>query len=169
MDKLQQIQAPIACEMARYREMFEATLQHENPLLHTALVHLLQRLGKQIRPTMVFLAARATGRVTPKVYHVALALELLHTATLIHDDIVDESNMRRGQKSVNALLSNQAAVLVGDYILSRALQHAALTKNTRVVATIAQLGQTLSDGELLQLHNTSLADASEASYYEIIR
>lgn len=169
MNKLQQIQAPIASEMARYGELFEATLQHDNPLLHIALEHLLQRIGKQMRPTMVFLAARAVGEVTPEVYHVALALELLHTASLIHDDVVDESGMRRGHKSVNALLDNQAAVLVGDYVLGRALQHAAQTNDTRVVATVAELGQTLADGELLQMYNADNTEVSEVVYYEIIR
>ena len=169
MTDLQQMQAPIARELARFNELLRATLQHDNPLLRTALDHLQQRLGKQMRPTMVILAARAAGEVTPEVFHVALSLELLHTASLVHDDVVDESDRRRGQKSVNALLDNQAAVLVGDYILSRALQHAAMTQNTRVVGVVAELGQTLADGELLQMHGTDVGDVNEAYYYAIIR
>jgi len=169
MTDLQQIQAPIATELARFNELLQATLQHDNPVLHTALVHILRRRGKQMRPTMVLLAARAAGEVTPEVYHAALSLELVHTASLVHDDVVDESDRRRGQESVNALLDNQAAVLVGDYILSKALQHAAATENPRVVRVVAELGQTLADGELLQMHGSDAADVSEALYYEIIR
>ena len=169
MTDLQQIQAPIATELARFNELLEATLQHDNPLLHTALVHILRRKGKQMRPTMVLLAARAAGEVTPEVYHAALSLELLHTASLVHDDVVDESDRRRGQESVNALLDNQAAVLVGDYILSKSLQHAAATQDPRVVRVVAELGQTLADGELLQMHGSDATDVNEALYYEIIR
>ncbi|MBQ7685097.1 MAG: polyprenyl synthetase family protein [Bacteroidaceae bacterium] len=169
MTDLQQIQAPIATELARFNELLEATLQHDNPLLHTALVHILRRKGKQMRPTMVLLAARAAGEVTPEVYHAALSLELLHTASLVHDDVVDESDRRRGQESVNALLDNQAAVLVGDYILSKSLQHAAATQDPRVVTVVAELGQTLADGELLQMHGSDATDVNEALYYEIIR
>ena len=169
MTDLQQIQAPIATELARFNELLEATLQHDNPLLHTALVHILRRKGKQMRPTMVLLAARAAGEVTPEVYHAALSLELLHTASLVHDDVVDESDRRRGQESVNALMDNQAAVLVGDYILSKSLQHAAATQDPRVVTVVAELGQTLADGELLQMHGSDATDVNEALYYEIIR
>ena len=169
MTDLQQIQAPIATELARFNELLEATLQHDNPLLHTALVHILRRKGKQMRPTMVLLAARAAGEVTTEVYHAALSLELLHTASLVHDDVVDESDRRRGQESVNALLDNQAAVLVGDYILSKSLQHAAATQDPRVVTVVAELGQTLADGELLQMHGSDATDVNEALYYEIIR
>ena len=98
-----------------------------------------------------------------------MALELLHTASLVHDDVVDESDRRRGQASVNALMTNQIAVLVGDFLLSRALHHAALTGDTKVVDVIANLGQTLADGELLQLANLDEEKLDEASYYMVVR
>lgn len=169
MSDLQDIQSPIASELETYREQFRLTLQHDNPLLETALNHVLKRSGKLVRPSLVFLSARLMGNVSEKVFNVALSLELLHTASLVHDDVVDESDRRRGQASVNALVSNQAAVLVGDFILSRALHHAALTGDARIVDIVASLGQTLADGELLQLHNIDSDTIDEVSYYSIIR
>ena len=128
-----------------------------------------QRLGKMMRPILVILSARMVGRCTQEVLHAAVALEMLHTASLVHDDVVDESDRRRGQASVNARFGNKAAVLVGDYVLSMALEHAALTQSTQVVGLVAQLGQTLADGELLQLYNTQSDIIDEKSYYSVIR
>ena len=169
MDSLQHIQTLIATELEQYDRLFRATLEHDNPLLQTALSHLLQRTGKRMRPVMVLLSARLVGEVTPQVYDVALAVELLHTATLVHDDVVDESDRRRGQVSVNALLGNKVAVLVGDFLLSKALQHAAQTRCTEIVSVIGELGQTLADGELFQLHNVASEKIEESAYFEVIR
>lgn len=169
MDKLTEIRHPIEVELKAYRTLFEQTLRTDNPLLQLALNHLLQRQGKMMRPIMVLLAARMAGQVNEAVLHAAVALELLHTASLVHDDVVDESDRRRGQKSVNALLSNQAAVLVGDFLLSKALYHAAQTESGRVVTWVAELGQTLSDGELLQLANLDKTEISEENYFEVIQ
>ena len=149
--------------------MFQSALEHENPLLAMALSHIGKRSGKMMRPTLVLLCARLTGQVNEAVLHAAVALELLHTASLVHDDVVDESDRRRGQLSVNALAGNKVAVLVGDYLLSVALQHAALTANTAVVNVVAEMGKALADGELLQLNNTKSEEISETSYYEVIR
>ena len=149
--------------------MFEKAMSHENPILNEALVHMRQRLGKMMRPILVILSARMVGRCTQEVLHAAVALEMLHTASLVHDDVVDESDRRRGQASVNARFGNKAAVLGGDYVLSMALEHAALTQSTRVVGLVAQLGQTLADGELLQLYNTQSDIIDEKSYYSVIR
>ena len=149
--------------------MFEKAMSHENPILNEALVHMRQRLGKMMRPILVILSARMVGRCTQEVLHAAVALEMLHTASLVHDDVVDESDRRRGQASVNARFGNKAAVLVGDYVLSMALEHAALTQSTQVVGLVAQLGQTLADGELLQLYNTQSDIIDEKSYYSVIR
>ena len=149
--------------------MFEKAMSHENPILNEALVHMRQRLGKMMRPILVILSARMVGRCTQEVLHAAVALEMLHTASLVHDHVVDESDRRRGQASVNARFGNKAAVLVGDYVLSMALEHAALTQSTRVVGLVAQLGQTLADGELLQLYNTQSDIIDEKSYYSVIR
>jgi len=169
MGLLQDIQKPIQKELESCAEQFRTTLQHDNPLLATAVNHVLNEKGKMVRPTLVMLSARMFGDVSQKVMNVALALELLHTASLVHDDVVDESDRRRGQKSVNALMTNQIAVLVGDFILSRALHHAANTGDTRIMDAVATLGQTLADGELLQLSNIDTDILDETSYYAVIR
>lgn len=169
MNTLEALQKPIADVLEQYKQQFEETLQSDNPLLQQAIDHLLQKKGKLVRPTLVFLSAKLFGSVNQCVYDVALALELLHTASLVHDDVVDESDRRRGQASVNALMTNQIAVLVGDFLLSRALHHAALTGDTKVVDVIANLGQTLADGELLQLANLDEEKLDEASYYMVVR
>ena len=169
MNSLEALQKPIADVLEQYKQQFEETLQSDNPLLQQAIDHLLQKKGKLVRPTLVFLSAKLSGTVNQRVYDVALALELLHAASLVHDDVVDGSDRRRGQASVNALMTNQIAVLVGDFLLSRALHHAALTGDTKVVDVIANLGQTLADGELLQLANLDEEKLDEASYYMVVR
>lgn len=169
MEELERIKHPIAAELAAYCTLFEQTLKQDNPLLQLALDHLLRRQGKMMRPVLVILAARCAGQVNDAVLHAAVSLELLHTASLVHDDVVDRSDRRRGQKSVHALLDNRSAVLVGDYLLSKSLNHAAATGSNRVVTWVAELGQALSDGELLQLANLDKTEISEADYYEVIR
>ena len=169
MSTLESIQAPVQVELQEFRRQFAETLRSDNILLQTALNHILNRCGKMVRPTMVMLSARSVGEVNQRVMDVALALELLHTASLIHDDVVDESDERRGQSSVNALMTNQIAVLVGDYVLSRSLHHAALTGSADIVSAVAMLGQTLADGELQQLANQDCEDIDEASYYSVVR
>lgn len=172
MDLLAEIRRPIEEELRDYRHIFEQTLQTDNSLLQMALNHLLKRQGKMMRPILVLLVARYVGHDGPmpqSVLHAAVSLELLHTASLVHDDVVDESDRRRGQKSVNALLDNKAAVLVGDFLLSKALFHAAQTGSQQVVTWISELGQTLSDGELHQLANLDKTEVSEDDYFEVIR
>lgn len=175
MDVLDKIKAPVAAEMDHFRDTFRQTLYSDNPLLEQVVEHLLKAPGKQLRPMLVLLAARmasAKGKgstvVSEKVIRVALALEMLHTASLVHDDVVDESDRRRGLPSVNALFSNQIAVLAGDFILSKALECAAQTEDVRVVQYIAQLGQSLANGELLQIDNQDSSVLSEAVYFDII-
>ena len=168
MDVLDKIKAPVAAELEQFNEAFRKTLYSDNPLLEQAVEHLLKAPGKQIRPLLVLLSARMVGKIDDKVINVALALEMLHTATLVHDDVVDESDRRRGLSSLNAFLSNQVAVLSGDFVLSKALECAALTEDVRVVRYIAQLGQTLADGELLQLYNNDSNVLSEAAYFDVI-
>ena len=114
--------------MKEFESLFGITLQHQNPILMTALRHVMGRRGKLMRPILVLLAAKRYGEVNDAVLHAAVSLEMLHTASLVHDDVVDESNERRGQSSVNALLDNKAAVLVGDYLLSTSLKHAAIAR-----------------------------------------
>lgn len=165
---LEIITKPITAELERYRELFKQTLQSDNELLSAALTHLARRQGKMLRPILVLLSARSAGAVTNEVLHAAVGLELLHTSSLVHDDVVDESDMRRNQRSVNALWDNKAAVLVGDFILSTALKEVALTENTDVVKRVAWLGQLLADGELEQLNVTNRTTFSETDYYNII-
>lgn len=168
MDVLDKIKAPVAAEMEQFNDAFRKTLYHDNPLLEKAVEHLLKAPGKQIRPLLVLLSARMVGEVSKKVINVALAAEMLHTASLVHDDVVDESDRRRGLPSLGAFLSNQAAVLAGDFILSKALECASLTEDVRVVRYISQLGQSLADGELLQLKDMDSEELSEADYFDII-
>jgi len=172
MDKLAEIRLPIEEELKSYHSLFEGSLQSGNPLLQRALTHVMQRRGKLMRPILVLLAARFAGgrnSVNEQVLHAAVSLELLHTASLVHDDVVDESDRRRGLQSVNALLGNKVAVLVGDFLLSKALYHAAKTGSGRVVTWISEMGQTLSDGELLQLANLDKTTISTEDYFEVIR
>ncbi len=165
---LAEIQQPIAVELQRYQELFRAALQADNELLAAALNHLTRKLGKMMRPTLVLLCAREGGQVSDEVLHAAASLEMLHTASLVHDDVVDESDMRRGQRSVNALWDNKAAVLVGDFITSKALTEMTLTHDIDIVNRMAWLGQTLADGELLQLGNTHSTIFSQEAYYDVI-
>ena len=118
---------------------------------------------------LMLLIAKAFGCVSEVTQHAAIGLELLHTASLVHDDVVDESGERRGQASVNAFYDNKVAVLVGDYILSTALLHVSYTSSDRIVSGLAELGRTLSDGEILQLENISNQTISEEAYYEVIK
>lgn len=122
-----------------------------------------------MRPILILLLAKSFGQITKVTQHAAVGLELLHTASLVHDDVVDESDERRGQASVNANYDNKVAVLVGDYILSTALLSVSYTHSDRIVRDMAQLGRTLSDGEILQLTNISRKDISEEDYLQVIK
>lgn len=122
-----------------------------------------------MRPMLILLIAKNYGGISSVTQHSAVGLELLHTASLVHDDVVDESKERRGQASVNAEYNNKVAVLVGDYVLSTALLNVAVTNNTHIVQSLAELGRTLSNGEILQLSNIQNSEFSEEVYYEVIK
>ncbi len=172
VDLLEEIRRPIGGDLARFNEMMQASLQTDNQLLNKALEHLTQRRGKQMRPILVLLSARGVAGVAPvpdEVIHSAIAMELLHTASLVHDDIVDESDRRRGQQSINSLLDNKSAVLVGDFLLSKAIEHAVACGNLRVVQLASEVGAMLADGELLQLSCVDSTDIEESAYYEVVR
>lgn len=169
MDYLSLIKKPIEAELSTFNTMFSKSLEHENGLLQQALDHIKQRAGKRMRPMLILLMARNYGHATDVTQHAAVGLELLHTASLVHDDVVDESRERRGQASVNALYDNKVAVLVGDYILSTALLHVSYTHSEAIVRYLATLGRTLSDGEILQLSNIDNEAISEEVYYSIIK
>ncbi len=169
MDYLSVIKHPIEAELADFIELFNQSLSHTDGLLSQALDHIRQRAGKRMRPMLILLMAKTVGRITDVTQHAAVGLELLHTASLVHDDVVDESGERRGQQSVNKLYDNKVAVLVGDYILSTALLHVSFTHNETVVRYLAELGRTLSNGEILQLSNIHAHTISEEAYYQVIR
>lgn len=168
MDILSQIRKPVAEDLARYERLFDTVLDHEDDFLGRALQYVRSRKGKMMRPLLVLLIARECGAIGEKTLHSAVTLELLHTASLVHDDVVDESNERRGQASVNAVYGNQISVLVGDYLLSKSLQEAAFTGSLRIVDIISRLGGTLSEGEIFQIANIRSEQISEEAYFRII-
>ncbi|MBR2359343.1 MAG: polyprenyl synthetase family protein [Bacteroidaceae bacterium] len=163
------ITKPIEAELLTLRKLIQESLTSNNPILGDALTHIRKRSGKMMRPILTLLMAKCFGQVSESTFHAATSLELLHTASLVHDDVVDDSIERRGQPSVNALFNNQVSVLVGDYLLSTALYHASQTDDVRVIRLISQLGQCLAEGELLQLSNISNEAISEEVYFSIIR
>ena len=154
--------------MNRFADLFKESLSQGDGLLDSVLSHIRQRGGKRMRPMLIFLTARNYGEVNETTQNAALGLELLHTASLVHDDVVDESDQRRGQPSVNAEYNNNVAVLTGDYILSTALLRVALSNNHEIVQLLAELGRTLAAGEILQLQNISNQEISEDVYYQVI-
>ena len=169
MDYLSVIKQPIESELNDFNELFDHALTHTDGLLQQALDHIKQRSGKRMRRMLILLCAKAVGEVSDVTLHAAVGLELLHTASLVHDDVVDESAERRGQASVNNLYGNKVAVLVGDYILSTALLHISYTHKEVIVRYLAELGRTLSNGEILQLSNIHSKDFSEETYYQVIK
>lgn len=168
MDTLSLIKQPIETELGDFIELFNHALDHEDGLLQTVLNHIKQRAGKRMRPILILLIAKNFGQVSSVTQHAAVGLELLHTASLVHDDVVDEAAERRGQASVNADYDNKVAVLVGDYVLSTALLHVSYTHSEIIVRRLAELGRTLSDGEILQLANIQSKKVTEGVYYKII-
>ena len=169
MDYLSLIKEPIAGELERFNSLFDDSMSHTDGLLSQALAHIRKKAGKRMRPMLILLMARNYGLVTPATQDAAVGLELLHTASLVHDDVVDESCERRGQASLNATYNNKVAVLVGDYLLSTALLHVSLTGNQAIVQYLAELGRTLASGEILQLSNIRNSEVSEEVYYQVIR
>ena len=169
MDYLKVIKQPIEGNLNDFIELFNSTLTHHDKLLSEVLHHIRQRGGKRMRPILMLLLAKNYGQVSQTTLHSAVGLELLHTASLVHDDVVDESGERRGQASVNASYNNKVAVLVGDYLLSTALLHVAYTSNETIIQNLAELGRTLARGEILQLSNIQNQVISEDVYYDVIK
>ncbi len=169
MDYISLIKRPITDELDDFNKLFDEALSHTDGMLAQALDHIRRRTGKRMRPILILLMARNHGMVNSATQNAAVGLELLHTASLVHDDVVDESEERRGQASVNATYNNKVAVLVGDYLLSTALLHVSFTNNQTIVQYLAELGRTLASGEILQLSNISNREISEEVYYEVIK
>ena len=168
MDYLSIIKQPIATDLDDFIALFNQSLTHEDGMLGSALSHIRQRGGKRMRPILMLLMAKNYGQISDVTQHSAVGLELLHTASLVHDDVVDESGERRGQASVNATYNNKVAVLVGDFILSTALLHVSFTNHQGIVQELSELGRTLAAGEILQLSNIQNRDISEDVYYHVI-
>ena len=169
MDYLALIKQPIENDLNEFITLFNSSLTHADGLLSQVLTHIRQRGGKRMRPMLILLMAKNYGEVSSVTQHAAVGLELLHTASLVHDDVVDESGERRGQASVNATYNNKVAVLVGDYILSTALLHVSYTDNQQIVQYLAELGRVLAAGEILQLSNIQNQDIKEDVYYQVIK
>ena len=169
MLNLDEIKRPIEKEIDAFEEKFKVSMQSAVPLLDRITHYIVKRKGKQIRPMFVFFAANVCGGITESTYHGATFVELLHTATLVHDDVVDNSFERRGFFSVNALWKNKIAVLVGDYLLAKGLLISVQNEEFRLLKIVSNAVQQLSEGELMQMEKVRRMDISEEVYYEVIK
>jgi octaprenyl-diphosphate synthase len=167
--KLSEIQAPIANEMIEFEQKFRSFMKSKVFLLDQIMSYIVKRKGKQMRPMFVFLSAGVTGQISERTYRGASLIELLHTASLVHDDVVDDSNNRRGYFSINALWKNKIAVLVGDYLLSRGLLLSVDNGDFDLLRIISQAMKEMSEGELLQMAKARNLDITEDIYYDVIR
>ncbi|MDL1913189.1 MAG: polyprenyl synthetase family protein [Bergeyella sp.] len=168
-DIVEEIKRPIAKEMRFFEEKFYLSMKSRVPLLDKITKFIVTTKGKQMRPMFVFLCAKLTGNITEKTYRGASMIELIHTATLVHDDVVDESFKRRNFFSINALWKNKIAVLVGDYLLSKSVLLSTDYKDYDLLSVISRTIREMSEGELLQLDKARKLDITEEIYYEIIR
>lgn len=164
-----QIKEPVAKEMEEFEVKFRSSMKSTVPLLDKITRYIVKRKGKQLRPMFVFLSAKVCGEMNESTYRAASLIELLHTATLVHDDVVDDSNERRGFFSVNALWKNKIAVLVGDFLLSRGLLLSVDNKDFHLLGLVSDAVREMSEGELLQIEKARKLDINETVYYEIIR
>jgi octaprenyl-diphosphate synthase len=166
---LDQIKAPIAAEMDSFESHFRDSMKSNVALLDKITHYIVKRKGKQMRPMFVFLSAGMCGGINESTFRAATLIELLHTATLVHDDVVDDSNERRGFFSVNALWKNKIAVLVGDYLLSRGLLLSVHNNEHRLLGIVTNSVREMSEGELMQIEKARKLDIDESVYFEIIR
>lgn len=166
--RLDDIKRPIAQEMQLFEQKFRQAMQSSVPLLDRIMHYIVKRKGKQMRPMFVFLTAGVTGSINESTYRAASLIELLHTATLVHDDVVDDSNLRRGFFSINALWKNKIAVLVGDYLLSRGLLLSVEHEEFELLKIVSHSVKRMSEGELLQIEKARKLDITEDIYYDII-
>ena len=169
MNSVDQIISPIKNEMMLFEKHFKETMRSKVPLLDKITNYVVKRKGKQMRPMFVFLSAKMLGELNEKTFDAAVLVELLHTATLVHDDVVDDANERRGYFSINALWKNKIAVLVGDYMLSRILLLSLEKENTDLLKIVARSVREMSEGELLQIEKARHLDITEDIYFEVIK
>jgi octaprenyl-diphosphate synthase len=167
--RLEDIKAPIATEMEEFEQKFRASMKTRVLLLDKIMSYIVKRKGKQMRPMFVFLSCGTCGKISESTFRGASLIELLHTATLVHDDVVDEANYRRGFFSVNALWKNKIAVLVGDFLLSRGMALSLDNKDFHLLSIVNTAVQEMSEGELLQIEKSRRLDITEEVYFEIIR
>ena len=168
MVSLKTIQEPVNEELSKFEDYFRETIKSDIPLLSTIINYVLRTKGKKVRPLIVFLAAKMFGEITQKTYIAATSIELLHTATLIHDDIIDESYERRNFFSINAIWKNKLSVLVGDFILAKGLLLGADNKGYEFIPYICHAVKDMSEGEIIQLRKSHYPDLSFETYYDII-
>lgn len=169
MTNLDEIKKTIEPELKQFNLFLEESLKSSTPLLNKILKYVLKQKGKQIRPLFVLLSAKCHGEINKDTYRAAAFIELLHTATLIHDDVVDDSDKRRGLFSLNALWKNKIAVLVGDYMLSKGMILALENKCYQMLDTISETVRAMSEGEIYQMEKARRMDITEEDYYDIIR
>ncbi|MFA6400106.1 MAG: polyprenyl synthetase family protein [Salinivirgaceae bacterium] len=169
MSAIDSIKAPIEQEMKNFQTYFNSYLKSKSTLLNIIINYLVKQKGKQMRPMLVFLSARLNGEVNESTYHAASMIEMMHTASLVHDDVVDDSNMRRGFFSINALWKNKIAVLFGDYLLAKGLLLAVHKEEFELLKIVSHAVENMSEGELIQIEKSRKLDIDEATYFEIIR
>ena len=169
MNTLDAIKKTIEPELKQFNVFLEDSLKSSTPLLNKILKYVLKQKGKQIRPLFVLLSAKCHGEINENTYRAAAFIELLHTATLIHDDVVDNSDKRRGMFSLNALWKNKIAVLIGDYLLSKGMLLALENKDYQMLDTISETVKAMSEGEIYQMEKARRMDITEEDYYDIIR
>ena len=169
MNSLSEIKRPVTDELAAFQKVFRNSVKTKVPLLDVIMRYILKAKGKQIRPLIVIYSAKLFNDVNESTYRAATLIELMHTATLVHDDVVDDSTQRRGRFSINALWKNKIAVLVGDYLLSRGLLVALEYKEYKILDIVSRAVKEMSEGELLQIEKARKLDIKEDIYYEIIR
>jgi octaprenyl-diphosphate synthase len=171
VSKVYEIREPISKEMEVFEEKFSKLMLSKVPLLNRITHYIIKRKGKQMRPMLIFLCSKllSNGKVNDKVYRGASVIELIHTATLIHDDVVDESNKRRGFFSINAIWKNKIAVLVGDFLLSKGMLLCIDNKDYDILDVISESVKQMSEGELLQIEKTKKLNIDEKTYFEIIQ
>lgn len=169
MLSVDEIVAPVEVEMAEFELRFRQSMKSKVPLLDKITHYIIRRKGKQMRPLFIFLSAKMLGKISDQTYDAASLVELLHTATLVHDDVVDDANERRGFFSLNALWKNKVAVLVGDYMLSKVLLLSIEKNNVSLLEIIARAVREMSEGELLQIEKARRLDITEEVYFDVIR
>jgi octaprenyl-diphosphate synthase len=169
MSFFDQIKQPIAGELEQFEHYFRGVMKTDVPLLNLVVRYLLKRKGKQMRPILVFLSARLLGKPCTSTYTAAAMIEIMHTASLIHDDVVDDSHERRGFFSINAIWKSKVSVLLGDYLLAQGLLLAMHTKEYDLLQLISDTVKEMSEGELMQIRNSRKLSISKDEYYEIIR